>query len=315
MLKYDKILIDVSNLYHRVLNLVDYQDDLNILKKLTKNNVVLQQYINTVNKFLNSTLGEVDLLFDPLNSSGELSKRQQLNDLYKINRSKDKLSSSIKRDNLNKLYSYYVINNVSRVNVYYSNEYEADDFVAKLTEKGNCLLITSDNDWARYLEKDRVEMLSKGFSVIEDNIIDTVKWSQNEKHPFIPNESSVTLWKVLYGDASDGIEGVFLNKKFRILRDASDEAMNLIKYLGENPSELSVVKLKFFNGIDQFEKLNKLLNLTSTSKSYEKLFNTIDQNFQLIESFLPRSSDIDIEKFHIKLNFNNKHKKSFSLNS
>lgn len=315
MLQYNKILIDVSNVYHRVLSLVDYQNDLNNLKKLTKNNIVLQQYINIINKFLNSTLGEVDLLFDPLNSSGELSKRQQLNNLYKINRVKNKLESSIKQDNLNKLYSYYVINNINRVNIYYDNEYEADDFVAKLTEKGSCLLVTSDNDWSRYLEKDRVEMLYKGFSVIEDNIMDVVKWSQNEKHPFIPNECSVTLWKVLYGDASDDIEGVFINKKFRILRDASNEAMNIIKYFGENPCDLSTMKLKFFNGIDQFEKLNKLLNLTSTSKSYEKLFNVIDQNFQLIESFLPRNSDIDIEKFHIKLNFNNKPKKSFSLNS
>lgn len=298
MLKYDKIIVDASNVYHRVASIVG-KIDKEKAKSLSKNNTILQCYVSVIDKLLASTYGEVDVLFDPLLSNGQKSKRGELKKTYKSDRDKNKVEANIKFETLGKLYQQLVIAGQSRLNIYHDVEMEADDFVEKLTEEGKCLMITSDRDWFRYLEDGRVEALHKGLTVADENIYTAVNYEK--QYGYKPNISSVTFDKVIYGDHSDGIEGAFIEPKIKVLREADTEMKAILKQIGEENPPLKELKIEFFNGSGRFSKLYQYLQLSSTEKSYEKILNIADANFQLIESFLPRTSDIKIEKFKVEL--------------
>jgi len=220
----------------------------------------------------------------------------------------------LKIDTLQKLYSHFILNESKKVKVLHSLEYEADDYAEKLTEEGKCLLITSDEDFTRYLVKDRVEMLIQGVSIKDDGVFtfdDFVK-----KHGFKPSITSVTFWKVFWGDKSDNIPGIFLDSRTKILRSANDLAKELVKEMGEENVNYFEEKRNFFSGTGRFSKLKELLELSNTSKSYKKLLDLADENFQIIESRLPRESDIPIEKFITKVDVTVKSikKSKFTLN-
>ena len=86
--------------------------------------------------------------------------------------------------------------------------------------------------------------------------------------------------------------------------------------LGEQNTPLSDAKTEFFAGVGKFTKLKELLKLSNTNRSYEHLLDLTDENFKVIESMLPRTSDIDISKFKVALEFKtiaNTTKKKFSL--
>ena len=300
MLKYDKIIVDSFNIYHRVAACLGKLDKEKI-KSLHKNNTVLTCYVSLIEKLLASTYGEVCVVFDPLLSTGDKSKRAVLRETYKANRPKDKIETAFKQETLSRLYEALILSNQSRLKVYYDTEYEADDFVAKLTEKGNCLMMTSDYDWAKYLEDGRVDMLKKGLTIEDENIYTATDFENSKDHPFHPNIPSIIFWKAMYGDTSDDIEGAFTDPKVKVLREADAEMKAILKLIGRENPPLQELKYEFFNGAGRFAKLYQYLQLSSTEKSYERILNTADINFQLVESLLPRSSDIDVEKFRIEI--------------
>ena len=313
MLIYDKVILDTSNFFYRVAAL--YLKDLNQenLTQLIKNNTVFTHYRNILDNLLTQTVGEICVLFDPMIVGHGESERLKIKEGYKSTRDKNSPVVQLRLDTLEKLYSDLIINPKNRINLYHDVSLEADDFVEKLTETGKCLMITSDEDFARYLETGRVEMLTSGLQIVPDNIYTADDFET--KHGFKPNIASVTFWKAFYGDVSDNIVGSFQNKCTKVIRTASDEMMQIIKELGQGSIELPEAKSLFFSGSGRFEKLRELLKLSNTERSYEKLLDLTDENFRVIESKLPRSSEIPVDKFKVNLEFNvNKKAKKFTLN-
>lgn len=314
MLIYDKVILDMSNFFFRVAAF--YLKNLNEEEclRLIKSNTLFQNYKENILNLSTQTMGTLYLLFDPLKSNGQLSERQKIKEGYKSTRDKNSPTAKLKADTLEKLYSHFVLEGNKRIVVVHSLEYEADDFTEKLTENGKCLMITSDMDFSRYLEDGRVEMLTSGLSIKEDAIF-TFK-DFEKKYEFSPSIPSVTFWKALFGDKSDNIEGIFLSDKTKVLRSAAEEAKVQIKRMGEEKGNLQKEKREFFSGKGNFAKLNELLLLSNTKKSYEKLLDMASDNFQIIESLLPRESDIDIEKFFTKVDIEikNTKKTKFTLN-
>ena len=301
MILYDKIIVDVFNVYHRVNAFNDGESKIDIP----------ELYKLTIQKFLDSTLGDVYLLFDPLRSNLKISKRASVLEDYKKNRKskhyKDKLN------HLNTLYKDLVLYPKPRLHIYHNLDYEADDYVEKLSAEGKCLLITSDEDWSRYLQEDRVDMMTKGLKITNSNLYTAKDFKKDKKHAFLPNISSVTFWKALYGDKSDNIRNVIGDNTIIILRDAEDEIKKQLVYMGENPEPLTYYKSLFFSGKGIFETFHKLLNLSCTPQSYQKFLRMVDANFNVIESLLPLDSDIDISQFEAKLDLNLQQPKVRSL--
>ena len=313
MLNYDKVIIDTSNIFYRV-SAFYVKSDLNPteLNKLMKSNVVVNYYKEVVQKFLSQTLGTVCLLFDPLFLNGQMSERLKIKEGYKLPRDKNSPINQLRIDTLEKLYTTYVLEPVSRLEIYRDNKYEADDFAEKLTEFGKCLLVTSDEDFTRYLETNRVEMLTAGLSIKEDNIFTAKDFEK--KYGFKPNITSVVFWKALYGDVSDNIVGSFKNLKTKVIKPADEEMRQILVEFGNEETDLATAKINFFAGSGRFSKLKELLILSNTNCSYEQLLNLTDENFRVIESMLPRTSDIDINKFKVELEVKTNDKRKFSLN-
>lgn len=299
MLNYDKIIIDTSNVFYRVAAFYVKDASEATCKTLIKNNLLFNYYKSVIDKLAQSTLGEVCLLFDPLLSDGSISERQKIKEGYKSNRDKNTPIVKLRINVLEKLYTHYLLEGNKRISVYHDCEYEADDFVEKLTETGKCLMISADEDFCRYLEEDRVEMLIKGLSIKKDGIFTEKNFKK--KYGFKPNITSVTFWKVMYGDDSDNIVGVFQHEKTKVITQASNEMKELLKKMGEENWDISESKRMFFYGQGPFTRLKELLLLSNTSKSYERLLDFSEANFDVIESKLPRNCDIPIDKFKVKL--------------
>lgn len=312
MHNYTKIIIDTSNIFYRVaaFHLKDLNEE--NYNTLIKNNTVVNYYKTIVNKFAQSTLGEVCLLFDPLESNGQMSTRLQIKENYKSNRDKKNPISKLKQDVLEKLYSYFLIESSKKISIYHDFCYEADDFVEKLTMTGKCLMVTSDEDFCRYLENGRVDMLYKGLTLSDENIFTASDFEK--KYGFIPNVPSVTFWKVMYGDKSDNVIGAFQNENTKILDLADNYMKQLLVDMGQKNPSIERMKRELFSGTGDFAKLKELLLYSNTTTSYEKLLNLMDSNFKVIESYIPRNSDIDINKFKIKIDIKKTDvKKKFSL--
>lgn len=314
MLIYDKLIVDTSNIFYRVAAL--YLKDLKqeTVNNLIKNNTVFNQYKAFIEKLKGQSVGEICLLFDPMLSNGNMSARLKIKEGYKSTRDKNSPVSQLRLDTLEKLYSEFIVEKRPRISVYHDISLEADDFVEKLTETGKCLMLTSDEDFARYLEEGRVEMLKKGLS-IKDESIYTAKAFET-KHGFKPSIASVTFWKALYGDVSDNIVGVFKDPSTKIIKTASDEMMEIIKELGEGKMSLAEAKAGYFSGTGRFERFAGLLRLSNTERSYEKFLDLTDTNFRIIESMLPRNSDINVDKYKIQLDLDlsTVKKSKFTLN-
>lgn len=314
MLNYSKIIVDTSNIFYRVAAV--YLKDLtqSSASRLMDNNTILQLYKAAILGLKNQTMGTVCLLFDPLLSNGKMSERLKIKEGYKTTRDKNSPVNLLRIDTLEKLYSTFVVEAQQRIDVYHDCQFEADDYAEKLTETDKCLLVTSDMDFSRYLESGRVEMLTQGLSIKEDGIFTFEDFEK--KHNFKPTISSVTFWKAIYGDVSDNIVGSFQDPTTKVIRPASDEMKKILVELGEQNTPLSDAKTEFFAGVGKFTKLKELLKLSNTNRSYEHLLDLTDENFKVIESMLPRTSDIDINKFKVALEFKtmaNTTKKKFSL--
>ena len=314
MLNYSKVIIDTSNIFYRVAAFQLKNLDTDSFNRLTKSGSIVTSYKNVIQNLKNQTLGDIYLLFDPLRSDGQMSERLRIKEGYKTNRDKKSLPNQLRVDTLERLYSTFLIEKQSRVHIYHDFKYEADDFVEKLTEEGNCLLVTADEDFCRYLEEGRVEILKKGLS-IKDTAIFTAK-DFEKKYKFKPTIATVTFWKALFGDPSDNIIGSFVDPSTKVLKPAKDEVFQILKEFGENGTDLYEMKRDFFGGVGRFARLAEILRLSNTNCSYENLLNLTDSNFQLIESMLPRNSDIDINLFKTDFSFDPQklEKKKFSLN-
>lgn len=293
MIKYDKIIVDVYNYYHRVIETCPQKNPKEFVA----------QFRNVLSKLAGCTYGDIYLLFDPSGNSSKqkIGLRKCICKTYKENRKKFENSDEgkLKRDSLDLLGSTLLLYPKANVHLYQHPEYEADDYVEKLTETGNCLLITSDEDWARYLEMDRVDMLISGLLPVEENIF--TSQSYKIKYGFTPTIATVCIYKALMSDESDGIPGVYKSSKHIILRETVDSTIEALNEVAEMKLSLDQASYLFHSGQGPFYEVGQLLLLSCTEKSLEKIKDTFSDNLKVIGSLLPLSSDIKIETLENKL--------------
>jgi hypothetical protein len=253
-LTYDSIIIDLSNLFYRLKG--HSKNSLDITKKLI--NFTEEE----AKKFLKKE-GTIYILFDPLSYSdlGENKAftnstiRKKILPDYKANRKYSNLFLETIE-----LYRKYYFYRGDSIKLIYSDEFEADDFVKPLLENickdsDSIAIISTDHDLSAYIrnsENKIIHLINKGF-----NNPFTVE--EFEKiYQFKPNETSVTLYKAIFGDSSDNINGAIFIKKAKFLHPDGIKllSLNFINYINNNNLQLDEV-IKFFKTAKYYEIQNK----------------------------------------------------------
>lgn len=202
MHRYDRILIDVSNLYYRCF--YSGQDIVCVIKGkrfVTGGIRLTLQAIQAIEcEYLNER-GRLYFLFDNAFSGEE--HRKVIDPDYKINRKKRDPQFYRGLDYLRLL----LVNYQDGYRVIHKNDYEADDLVDPIlksfNDRGyNVLLVSNDMDWARAVS-DNVHWLVK--KVAGEYLIYDAKSFQTV-YGFYPTRFSVCLYKALVGDTSDNIK-------------------------------------------------------------------------------------------------------------
>lgn len=236
---YSNIIIDVFNLYHRVKGSQNLKEN----NAITLANKVIDT-IEDLQKYQDKSQ-PMYLLFDPIpkkdfgiDSAFKYSTRRQetLPD-YKINRRFSYCQGDLDAIEWVRKFFSHRGNKIIEVS---SNKYEADDFVESLVnellenKKASIALVTTDNDWARYLSK-KVVMLNGAFNkpYTANNFF--------EDYDFVPNILSVTFFKALYGDPSDNITGALMQKRIKKLNFIKKEGFEWIKDLANSNEDIDTV--------------------------------------------------------------------------
>lgn len=210
-MKYKYIIIDANNLGYRLFYKNIDRTLLKISNKFIYKNFA-KDYIDTVSLLKNTyNSEEIILLFDNHTSKEELKKafqldkqvsRKDIKETYKSNRKKEKNEFY---ETLNFIKYYYMVGDkhYHTVQIF---KLEADDLVAPclntIIKKDSALFVTNDSDWTRYIS-DNKHYLPENFN--HPWTIDEFKYT----YGFYPNEDSVILHKILYGDSADNIDIIF----------------------------------------------------------------------------------------------------------
>lgn len=264
---YDNILIDVFNLYYRVKDKAVVSDALGYAREC----------INKINTDIKNHLtenGKIYLLYDPIpkdelgfdKSFKKMTNRQMDLSSYKQNRIHDpKICKAV--FNIKKYFSH---RGEQYINVISTGEFEADDFVEPLLKDltGDIALVTTDEDWSRYLS-DKVVMINDKWET------PFTKESFKEKYDFIPTIASVSFYKACFGDGSDNIKGA-LDVKTKS-NDLKKKAFEVIQFFGMvNPDLENVIsEIKTYNFSALLKKEKKSL---------------VEEFFLLVESLDPKYS-------------------------
>lgn len=237
---YSNIIIDVFNLYHRIKGSQNLKES----NAITLANKVIDTIEFDLGKFQDKTK-PMYLLFDPIpkkdfgiESAFKYStRRQEVLPDYKINRRFNYCEGDLEA--IEWVRKYFSHRGKKYVEIS-SNKYEADDFVESLVEellqnkRTNIALVTTDNDWARYLGKN-VVMLNDAFDkpFTTDDFL--------AKYDFKPTLLSVTYFKALYGDPSDNITGALMQKRIKKLNFIKKEGFDWIKSLADSSETIDEV--------------------------------------------------------------------------
>lgn len=198
-MKYDKIFIDISNLYAR-----GYYVANNMISKLDDGTSIITGGIFTSVKMIQriereflSPLGDLFFIFDNVHS-GE-NKRKLIDPDYKKGRKQKEESYYKGLDILHTLLLNYKDNyiTVKRPGS------EADDLVSPLIQEygdSNILLVSNDMDWFRSIS-DNVHVAK--YENKDYTIYDREKFY--EKYNFYPTSERICMYKSFRGDSSDDI--------------------------------------------------------------------------------------------------------------
>lgn len=296
---YNHILIDVANLFYRLAaNATTGEEAARKMVNWTKNEAMTRL----------SPEGKLYLLFDPMSYSdlGEnksfyvpLSPRKALLPDYKAGRKYSKIYSHAVE-----LYrKYYIYRNVAVL--IYSREYEADDYVEPLLKKLKkesdtfcAALITTDYDWARYIENGdnyKVEMINNSWDkpyTVEDFVEDF------EFHPTIAANS---VYRAFFGDVSDNIEGAINIKKAKFVNNVKVLIRDYLKFVSDSGATVSDVLKQFKTA--NFSTINAKEDKSAFDYLYTELY-IASLKAPVIEKFCTnlkvicsQLSDSDIEQY------------------
>lgn len=203
-MRYECLVIDVVNLcykvYHKSKESVELIGNKLVYKEFVKSFIRLIEDLK--GKYLEDG-GSIYLLFDNYKSRADLQSsflyaaRKEIDEGYKKKRSKEEKEFY---NSINLIKYYYLIGPSN----YYTGRVEgleADDLVkplkAMLGEK-KILLVTSDLDWCRYIDKSTSWLPKLGE---EPRTVEDVSYELG----FKVTETSVMAYKALFGDVSDNI--------------------------------------------------------------------------------------------------------------
>lgn len=213
--KFNYLLIDGSNLYHRSYNL---------FKPNGKN--IINHLLETVDKIHDDYCNDKSILyfiFD--NSQSQINIRKNIDPLYKSNREKtDK-----------EIYKYHNIFiellKVKNENykILMAGTLEADDLVKPLinylfnsdTNYNKALLISNDMDWSRNIN-DKVYWYNWSSILNKEEFY--------SKYKFFPSEESIKIYKSIKGDSSDSISPAIQNFPIIELIKICNDAYNFKSY-------------------------------------------------------------------------------------
>lgn len=196
--KFNYILIDGSNLYHRAYSLGKTQFELS--NTLYLKHHVIKIALETLDKVLSDFAyleSEIFILFD--NSQSRINIRKEIDPLYKSNR--DKVLADKELYAIHNLFIEILKRRSNQYRVLMAGALEADDLVKPLINilnlhRKEALMVTNDMDWARNISN---QVLWYNWSTIYD------KENFYSKFKFYPNEESVKIFKTIKGDPSDHI--------------------------------------------------------------------------------------------------------------
>jgi 5'-3' exonuclease len=252
---YNHIIVDISNLFYRIKG--SCKNSLDITKKL------ISYTEGDIKKNLHKD-GTIWILFDPLSYSdlGENKafingmERKELLPDYKANRKySDLFLETIE------LYRKYYFYRGDKIKLVYSDLYEADDFVEpildniKSEKQYSVAMISTDLDWSRYIENSEkriIHLINKGFNT-------PFTTEEFEKiYQFKPTKTAIILFKALFGDKSDNIQGVISIKKAKFICSEGVKllCLNFLNYTNELELTLDEIIKKFKTSV-YYEVQNK----------------------------------------------------------
>lgn len=209
-MKYDLILIDISNLTYQMYYGLGYYKGNEDLESMVKNTINLIE--NKIEKLQKQ--GEVYLIFDTVDDK---NKRLEIYSEYKAGRDKrpetvDKVLDILANSNYNKTRKM---------------GFEADDVIAKIVieyKDKEILIVSSDKDLEALL-RPNVKIEQKGYLITEKDIKDELQTNRNLMEV-------IQIRKALMGDSSDNIKGVSGIGKVKSLKMINDIPENKNLYEG-----------------------------------------------------------------------------------
>lgn len=246
MQRYDRILLDISNIYYRAFCVS--QDIVSVIKgkRIVTGGVLKSiKMIQRIEKEYLTDDGRMYFLFDNAFSGEE--RRRDIDPEYKINRKKKEPQFYRGLDYLRLL----LLNYKDGYRVVHKAEYEADDLVEPVLEsfegKGRTvLLVSNDMDWSRAISKN-IHWLTRKDG--EDVIFDETKFYS--EFGFYPTRFRVCMYKALLGDALDnikaGVQGISKKDVLSIIQQVQsidDFFLSLYSLDIDNDLKEKIIKCK-----------------------------------------------------------------------
>jgi 5'-3' exonuclease len=279
---YDNIIVDVFNYIYR-------KKSTNPGKDLIK--TIINGIEDDLQHHLNKD-GILYLLFDPIPQSDlGISKtfiytgfRKEILPDYKEGRTYDPITIKV----ANILLKYF--DNIGdHVQILSSKTYEADDFVEPLIQKltkenpdTEIALISNDEDWARYLT-DKIVLINDNW-----NKPFTQKAFKNI-YKFEPTACANTLYKSIFGDTSDNIQGAIFIKKAKFSVPIKEIALNLLIQVSQEKYTLQEFLNKWKN--TRFFDITKK-DCKDAFDEFFLILNVTDQKVPIVDTFLTNISAI-----------------------
>ena len=268
--KFNYLLVDGSNLYHRSYN----------LNKPNGKNVITY-LLDTVDKLINdycNTDSIIYFIFD--NSQSQINLRKNIDPLYKSNREKGNNKEIYKYHNI-----FIELLKVRNQNykILMAGSLEADDLVKPLInyidtiQKSyyKILLISNDMDWSRNIN-DKVYWYNWNAILNKEEFY--------SKYKFFPSEEGIKIYKSIKGDSSDNISPAIYNFSMNDLISICDKAYDFNSYKD------------FLNYIETLnEKLKQTIksNLRNIKRNYT-LVDFIEIKINITE-FIKNCKKIDLQ--------------------